>query len=57
MGHISLCMKYRSNHMFKTVSNVNGGVLLPDLAPLQVGIEINTWNRKKVNVDDNENEN
>ncbi len=57
MGHVSLCMKYRSNHLFKTVSNVNGGVLLPDLAPLQVGIEINTWNRKKVNVDDNENEN
>jgi hypothetical protein len=57
MGHVSLCLKYRTSHMFKAVSDINGGAVLPDFTPWQVGIEINTWNRKKVKEDENENEN
>jgi hypothetical protein len=55
MGHLSLCLKYRTSQMFKSVSNINGGDVLPEMPPLQVGIEINTWNRKKVNENENEN--
>ena len=54
MGHVSVCLKYRSSKLFKQVSSINGGVALPELSPWQVGIEFNSWNRRKVNNDEDE---